>query len=118
MKLFIETLVRENYATHNWDGQGEAPQYWKCKGGSTYVVENAPLDVDALKALVAKVAPHIEQNDDYYFEQIVNWYVESDDFKTEFEEMQEEYDGHITFRPGIIDPDTGTIREQITMEAA
>jgi len=117
MKLFIETQVRENYAAHDWDGQGECPQGWKCKGGSTYVVEDAPLDVDALKALVAKVSPHIEQNNDYFHEYVLDWYVESDDFKTEFERMQEEYDGHIVYRPSIIDPETCKIREHITMAA-
>ena len=40
MKLVINTQYRENYGAHDWDGQGECPQYWKFKGGSTYVVPN------------------------------------------------------------------------------
>lgn len=40
MKLVINTQYRENYAAHDWDGKGECPQYWKFKGGSTYVVPN------------------------------------------------------------------------------
>lgn len=39
MKLVIQTQFRENYGAHDWDGKGECPQYWKCKGGSTYIVE-------------------------------------------------------------------------------
>jgi len=39
-KLVIFTQVRENYGAHDWDGKGECPQYWKFKGGHTYVVEN------------------------------------------------------------------------------
>jgi hypothetical protein len=40
MKLVIETQYRENYGAFDWDGEGECPQYWKCKGGSTYVINN------------------------------------------------------------------------------
>lgn len=40
MKLVIQTQVRENYGAHDWDGKGECPQYWKCKGGDTYIVPN------------------------------------------------------------------------------
>ena len=38
MRLVIHTQYRENYGAHDWDGKGECPQYWKLKGGSTYVV--------------------------------------------------------------------------------
>jgi len=37
MKLVIQTQIRENYGAHDWDGEGECPQHWKCKGGETYV---------------------------------------------------------------------------------
>ena len=37
--IVIETQVRENYGAHDWDGEGECPQYWKSKGGYTYVIE-------------------------------------------------------------------------------
>ena len=40
MKLVINTQYRENYGAHDWNGQGECPQYWKFKGGTTYVVPN------------------------------------------------------------------------------
>lgn len=40
MKLVIYTQIRENYGAHDWDGEGECPQYWKNKGGEVYVVEN------------------------------------------------------------------------------
>ena len=51
MRLVIHTQYRENYGAHDWDGKGICPQYWKFKGGSTYVVE-----VDLLQA----------QNPDFY----------------------------------------------------
>ena len=36
--LIITTQHRENYGAHDWNGEGECPQYWKYKGGSTYFV--------------------------------------------------------------------------------
>ena len=39
MKYVVHTQFRENYGAHDWDGTGECPQYWKSKGGNTYVVE-------------------------------------------------------------------------------
>jgi len=38
MKIVIETQIMENYGAHDWDGEGECPQYWKAKGGETYVI--------------------------------------------------------------------------------
>ena len=37
MKAIVQTQHMENYGAHDWDGKGECPQYWKCKGGSTYI---------------------------------------------------------------------------------
>jgi hypothetical protein len=44
MKLAIYTQYAENYGAHDWDGTGECPQYWKMKGGSTFVVENLSVE--------------------------------------------------------------------------
>lgn len=43
MKLVIQTQYAENYGAHDWNGEGACPQYWKNKGGATYVVENLTL---------------------------------------------------------------------------
>lgn len=37
MKAIIQTQHMENYGAHDWDGTGECPQYWKPKGGNTYI---------------------------------------------------------------------------------
>ena len=37
MKAIIQTQHLENYGAHDWDGQGDCPQYWKPKGGNTYI---------------------------------------------------------------------------------
>jgi hypothetical protein len=39
MKAVVQTQIRENYGAHDWDGQGECPQYWKFKGGNTYIFD-------------------------------------------------------------------------------
>ena len=39
-KLIISTQVYENYGAHDWDGVSPCPQYWKAKGGRTFVVIN------------------------------------------------------------------------------
>lgn len=39
MKAVIQTQFLENYGAHDWDGKGECPQYWKPKGGSTYIID-------------------------------------------------------------------------------
>ena len=43
-KLLITTQVYENYGAHDWDGEGQCPQYWKAKGGSDYVVLNVDVN--------------------------------------------------------------------------
>jgi len=57
MKLVIHTQYKENYGAHDWDGQGECPQYWKFKGGETYVMEiedpnQRPTNIDAIRELI------------------------------------------------------------------
>ena len=37
MKAVVQTQHMENYGAHDWDGKGECPQYWKAKGGNTYI---------------------------------------------------------------------------------
>jgi len=42
IRLVFQTQYLENYGAHDWDGEGECPQYWKPKGGSTYIVACTP----------------------------------------------------------------------------
>ena len=37
MFAVIQTQHLENYGAHDWDGEGDCPQYWKPKGGNTYI---------------------------------------------------------------------------------
>lgn len=44
MKIVVTTQVRENYGAHDWNGEGECPQYWKCKGGNVFVVHGVTIE--------------------------------------------------------------------------
>lgn len=70
MKLIIQTQFCENYGAHDWDGKGECPQYWKPKGGDTYIIDvnvNEAMD----KSFYPSVANCIEHRSDYSREYII-----------------------------------------------
>jgi len=94
MKLHIITQYMENYGAHDWDGTGECPQYWKMKGGEDYFILN--VDETEVDAAVAQVRGDIEWNDIGSRQYIIGYGLVADDFMTEFEVSQLEYDGKIT----------------------
>ena len=71
-KLVIQTQYRENYGAHDWDGKGECPQYWKFKGGSTYVVPNFS-DFSNVTDVVAKLTDLITYRNEASEEYILDW---------------------------------------------
>ena len=64
MKLVIQTQYKENYGAHDWDGKGECPQYWKFKGGDTYVVRNVN-NTDLLPQLEALITYSDDHSEEY-----------------------------------------------------
>ena len=96
MKLLIQTQVYENYGAHDWEGVGECPQYWKAKGGSDYVVKK--FKGDATTAVMI-LRSQIECDNEHIRESIIDFRVVADDYLTEFERSQLEYDGSIAFSP-------------------
>ena len=94
-KLLIITQVYENYGAHDWDGRGECPQYWKAKGGCDYIVKN--VDVDRVDEAVKSVWNQVECANEHYRETIIASSVVADDYLTEFEQSQLEYEGVIRF---------------------
>ena len=97
MKLVISTQVYENYGAHDWDGTGECPQYWKAKGGSDYVIKRFKGgDEEAVKAIFC-LRTQIESDDEFYRESILSWNIVGDDYLTEFEQSQLDYEGKIRF---------------------
>jgi hypothetical protein len=81
MKAVIQTQFLENYGAHDWDGQGECPQYWKPKGGDTYVIDisiSQNMDIEFWKHLMS----FIEYSGDYAREYSVGETIVDDiDFK-------------------------------------
>lgn len=89
MKLLIQTQVYENY------GDATEP-YWKPKGGADYVVKKFR-DFNAVTETVMALRSQIEQDNEYYREHIINFEVVADDYLTDFEKDQWEYEGKITY---------------------
>ena len=88
-KLIIETQIRENY------GSLHHP-HWKAKGGSDYVIKNFT-QFDTVHDVVEQVRGDIEADHPYYSEFVIGWSVVEDDYLTEFERSQLEYEGKITY---------------------
>jgi hypothetical protein len=91
----------ENYGAHDWDGTGVCPQRWKYKGGSEYKIKNIPINSNArdLVKIVDLAESHgflPLRDDEYCREYVMEWSIESDDYKSWFEKSQLEYDGEIT----------------------
>ena len=95
MKLLITTQVYENYGAHDWDSKGECPQYWKAKGGNDYFVPN--IDINAAVEIFDEVKSLCESNNDYFHEYTIGWEVVADDYLTEYEKFQLEYEGKVIY---------------------
>jgi hypothetical protein len=96
MKLVIHTQHYENYGAHDWDGEGECPQYWKAKGGDEFMVLNIPTSV-SVDQIVDMVRDQVEFRNEGFESTIIGVEVEQDDYLSSFERSQLEYDGSITY---------------------
>ena len=94
-KLLITTQVYENYGAHDWDGVGECPSYWKAKGGSDYVVKK--INVNKVTETVMALRGQIEQDNQAFRETIIGWEIVANDYLTEFEQSQLDYEGVIRY---------------------
>jgi len=81
MKIVIQTQIRENYGAHDWDGTGACPQYWKFKGGETYVIPG--LSVEQVMRVKEQGVPTltalIESRNEGFEEYILDWSILDDD---------------------------------------
>lgn len=95
-KLLIVTQVYENYA---WNEDGSigtgVDAYWKAKGGSDYVVKN--VDINRAADIAIRAEAEVEQDNDYFRETVIAWEIVEDDYLTEFEQSQLEFEGFIRF---------------------
>ena len=81
MKVAFYTQVSENYGAHGWDGvTGECPQYWKAKGGDTYIITGLSINdaISFASTHLEAVAARIECNDNYFRETILDWEILDD----------------------------------------
>ena len=96
-KLMITTQVFENYAWMEDGSLGTGDNaYWKAKGGNDYVVKNFR-DYNRVTETVMALRSQIECDNDAFREHIIGWEVVADDYLTEFERSQLEYEGKITY---------------------
>ena len=91
-KLYIFTQNYENY------GDEENPR-WKAKSGSDYFV----YDFDGDEATtIMLVRDQIECDNPFYRSQIAGWEVVPNNYLTEFEQNQLDYEGSIRFPARVI----------------
>ena len=88
MILAIDTQYRENYGAHDWTGEGEVPQYWKSKGGSTYLVTG---DVNH-KNVINELTNLINYKNEASEEFVIAVHLEEDGYCSDFERWQKEDD--------------------------
>ena len=97
MKLLILTQIYENYAWQEDGSIGTGDQaYWKAKGGCDYVLKNFT-DFGQVAEVVMALREQVEQDNEYFREYIIDWEVVPDDYLTQFEQDQLEYDGKIEY---------------------
>jgi len=78
MKILINTQYRENYAAHNEDWvPGVSEDYWKFKGGSTYVVPNFK-DYDNITEVMKNLDSLITYGNPASEEYIIDWKIVDD----------------------------------------
>ena len=72
-RVVVSTQVRENYGAHDWSGEGECPQYWKCKGGNDHVLGSFSDEPEQSKvdALVAEWCNKPSEDPEYYQETMI-----------------------------------------------
>ena len=91
-KLYIFTQNYENYGSEN-------DPYWKAKGGTDYFVPD--FDGDEATTIML-VRDQIECDNPFYRSQIAGWEVVPNDYMTEFEKDQLDYEGSIRFPARVI----------------
>ena len=97
MKLYIWTQCRENYGT-------EEQPYWKFKGGMDYFVPMGKSVSDSkVTELVMVVRGDIESNHPMYEEYILGWDVVADDYMTDFEKSQLDFEGLIRYPAKVLE---------------
>jgi hypothetical protein len=87
----------ENYGT-------VAEPYWKFKGGSSYIIENVEDHVKMneffekkCEMVVDEIRSKIEYDEAMCREYILGWSIQEDDYMSDFERSQLEFDGRVIY---------------------
>ena len=98
MKAIFTTQVFENYAWREDGSIGTGEDaYFKPKGGDEYFVKN--VDKSQMLRILKEVKAQVEVSNDYFKETVVDFMLVEDDYLTEYERSQLEYDGCIVYSP-------------------
>ena len=98
LKIVIYTLYWENYGAHDWYGEGECPQHWKAKSGSTYMtdVSVAAAVTGEVPAIVKNLMAKYEHYNDYSEEYVIDWVIAgANEIHNHYESWEEPYIRHI-----------------------
>jgi len=95
MMLVIDTQYKENYGS-------EDQPYWKFKGGSSYKLVGVPEGID-LDEVVDLVRSEIEYSNPFTEQYILGYRMESDDWMSDFERSQLEYEGFVQYHEPTLD---------------
>jgi hypothetical protein len=90
----IDTQYKENYGAHDWNGEGECPQRWKFKGGSCIKITDVPVSVP-YETLCSLANDAFTEFSDYCEEYVIRIHIEGDNWMSDFEKSQLEYEGSI-----------------------
>jgi hypothetical protein len=110
MKLLIQTQDYENYAWVDGELQTGPDAYWKAKGGQEYVFEVDGFRFDEFtekktEMLVDAIRDKIEYSNDGFQTFIIGYEWVADDYMSQFEKSQLEYDGEIFYPAARFDYD-------------
>jgi len=102
-KLLVLTQVFENYA---WNSDGTLGTglnaYWKPKGGNDYVVLGVD-ECDMIDIIVDRVRARVECDSDAFRESVIGWKLVDNDYLTEFERSQLEFEGKIIYPVEVLE---------------
>ena len=100
MKALIVTQIHENYGAHDWDGEGTCPEYWKAKGSGEYYIKDMT-ESSMVEAMLVNRSK-IEQDTNYFRESIIDFALVPDDYMSQYEKSQLEYEGRIIYPVPVI----------------
>ena len=96
-KIVANYQYSENYAAHDWDGEGICPQYWKCKGGEEDILfVGITLEMGCDPEFIAwarDLARRNEYSHDYAEKRFFDISLEHIDQLSWLEQMDAEYEG-------------------------